>query len=504
MAFSLSEDQYIAIYGCTQRGINVKKILQQTGFSNFLFIDQKSTEYMDETVMTFFEFESAYKNSSEKVTIFISLQNAIEHQKIAERLSGCGYDKIIFLPANPRCNEKAAAQMRRYYNRLLTGKVCVAEQIPDYREIVEDTALYIKNGVIEDDSGYVKLWMHINNIFVNKAQTTVIDLHREYYGKCLAAVDHYQAVFKYFEVGEESEALWKYMSAQGYRNSDGSFSKVKIEDRYKLWCLYKNELNRGMSFFISSAPEVIANEWGGFNICDGLHRAVFLFMRGFSYLPVKMKRELFYQKYENSKLTKIREFMKNREMTCTITPIEHPAFYCFPCKMTHGEMDNLVSVQTYLGTMNLSGLNILDWGRCECYYARNMKKMAGDVKTGQIVGVVSTETEMEFVKLLLETLDIEGMRLCTESQIEQIFSVKYDIVFLMGKKFGSYRDWLESYGDHVSWLLFLEAGDLEFHENIEEVMKQGRFDRYKVLRKYYSEQETKVLAVLERYNNSCL
>lgn len=501
MAFYLENDQYIAIYGYTERGINLKKVLQREGFSHILFIDQRSVDDTEDIVMTFLEFKSTREYSNKNVTIFISLQNAIAHQKIAEELFESGYSKIIFLPANPRCNAETAARMRGYYNKLIMGKACLSEQIPDYREIVEEKAIYVKNGLIEEND-YVKLWMHVNNIFVNKAQTNVIDLHREYYGKCLAVVDHYQAIFTYFEKGEESEAIEKYMSAQGYINSDGSFSMDKIEDRYRLWCLYKDELNRGMSFFISSAPEVIANEQGGFNICDGLHRAVFLFMNGFSYLPVKMKKELFYQKFDDGKIIRIREFMKNHGMTRTITPIEHPAFYHFPCEMEHREMDNLVSIQKYLGTMDLSEISFLDWAGRECYYARNMRKMVEGIKTGQIVGMVSTETEMQFVKLMLELLDIKGIQLCMESQTEHIFSVKYNIVFAMGKKLSEYSNLLRNYSENMSWLLFLESGAQEFNENIEIIMQQGSFDRYKVLRKYYAEQETKVLAVLEKCTKS--
>lgn len=499
MEFCLEKNQYIVIYGYTERGINVKKILQKEGFSNLLFIDQRVVDSTDDIVMSFLEFRSVYGDENrENVTIFISLQNAVEHQNIAEKFFENGYSKIIFLPANPRCNEKNAAVMRCYYNKLIRGIVHLTERIPDYREIVEETALFINRGLIEDENDYVKLWMHFSNIFVNKSQTHVIDLHKEYYGKCLAVVDHYQAIFTYFEKGEESKALEKYISAQGYMNSDGSFLMDKIEDRYKLWCLYKDELNRGMSFFISSAPEVIANEQGGFNICDGLHRAIFLFMKGFSYLPVKMKKELFYQKYDDCKLVKIREFIKKQNMTSTITPIEHPAFYHFPHKVEYREMDNLVSIQKYLGTTDLSEFSFLDWGGCECYYARNMRKMLENVNPGQIAGVVSTEVEMQFMKLLLEILGIKDVQLWMEYQAEHIFSVIYDIVYVTGKKFSEYSNLFKSYSENSAWLLFLESGDQEFKKNKKAIMKQGRFDRYNVLRKYYAEHETRVLAVFEK------
>lgn len=498
MPFSLDRDNAVGIYGYTKRGLELEKFLKNSDFQDIFFIDQNQQQC--ENVYSFDELFDNEKKRDEDIMIFISLQNAITHSAIAEKFYAAGVDKIIFLPADITNNTNNAGVMRQIYNDLIGKSLDHINNIPLYSEIINKFELKSENAIIYQDKNRTVFWAPLNNIFVNNERKNIVEINKEYYGKCIASVDHYQAVFNYFENGENNPSLKKYMTAQGYVNDEGDYIFEKLKDRYRLWCLYKAEFNAGMDFFISSAPEMSVNENGGLNIRDGLHRIIFLYMQKLSYAPVTLNTDVFNKIYNNSELDNIREFMTGNKITKVKTPIEHPAFYRFACEKENREPSVLTCIQRYLGTINIEEYDILDISDYNSYFARNMSRMRTKSGNGHICAIETTLSEYLFAGHLNKLLKVKNIELELIGSLKEIASRKYDWVFALGKFQDSKKlDYQIPVLDKMTKQILFWESDFEIAQmKAEEILNKTSFQKFRLLYQYFDGIKTKMIIVFEK------
>lgn len=457
MAFRLAENEVVAIYGYTKRGIEIKEYLKEQGVYRIFFVDRRKVDN-NEIIYTYSEFASAYRDNI-NVRIIISLQNAMEHQKIADDLFRDNFCNIIFLPASKSGNTEKKCYMRKIYNQFIDGTFSVENEIPSYDEIFGRFCIKVENGIIQQEENEIIFWMKMQNIFVNNAREKVVEENLKYYGRNLATVKHYQALFEWFEKGIKNENFDEYIRVQNFFDEKGDYRIDKIIDRYRLWILYKEELNKGMDFFISSAPKMVMNNRGGLNITDGLHRCIFLYMQGFAYMPVKLNKTEFDRCFRTKALSEIVTFINENKLSCSITPIEHPAFYGFPCEKETVEPTVLDAVQKFIGVLPLEDMNILDVSDYNSYFARYMSKMKLHSGNGRIVTVEMQKEKYEFANLLNDLLGISDVEVVKSIDWEWDEKMQFDFVFLMGH-FDKYKSDLltmKKIGSITRKLLFIET-----------------------------------------------
>lgn len=498
MSFCLGKCIKIGLYGYTNRAKYIGSLLKEIGIEEIFFIDQNAKNITNENVYTLKEIIKKNHNQLEAISIIISLQSAVLHSKIAEIIHDAGINKIIFLPIGTECSLLESVSMRRYYNDLINGYINMEEEIYSYNEIVKKGVDY-KKGIIYQNKRITTFWAHVNNIYVNDYSENITEINKEYYGKPLAVIDHYQALFKYFQEGKDNESLRKYVQAQNYQKKDGTYDEKKLEERYELWNNYKVEFNRGMEFFISSAPEVSINKVGGFNIKDGLHRTIFLYLQELIYIPVTLKTEIFDYIYSKEKLAQVIQYMNEKRIRKLRTPIEHPAFYQFPCEKENREPSVLRSIQQYIGTIETYSWNILDISDYNSYFARIMSRRMKS-EEGYICSVETELQWYELAKKINELLNVQNVDLIYKDKINDLKNKNFHLVFALGRWSGdNYSPEIIALLDKITeGMLFWESHSKTADGEVKKILENTSFNNQKLLFQYYDGIDCKKVYVLEK------
>ena len=288
--YTFKKESKVALYGAATIGHILNQRLQKQGIDIIGFIDKRAEE------LVAFDGKPVYAIDNPKiprddVIIIIAVKNVFEHSRIAEILHQAGYSKIIYRPYNV-LDGGGAADERRLYDvyTLLTegeGDQDFIEGIPTYA--VEKPVLKNEAIIYQDKEwNFVRLpftilhtdrardgmslpisflWPHVS--FARYALSMPKGSAEELLGYCMAAGKEIAQI-------EPTEA-WK-------ENVIRSQSEVFLRMNY----MY----NLHPDFFIQNAPVVKWNEERKlFNLNSGKHRAVFQYVKGLDYIPVKMSRQ---------------------------------------------------------------------------------------------------------------------------------------------------------------------------------------------------------------------
>ncbi len=471
MAFKLQKTKHILIFGNNVRTSMVMSNLKEQGFTNITITDSK-LQVLDGDL----------KNT----VLFIAFQNALQHDKVAEDMWEKGFQNIVYLPTQGCVNDKKADLLRKMYNVVLYGKIDENMEIPSYEE-VKKRGLAVENGVISNEQGLVRFWARIENVYVNDICTKINKFGIQYYGVNLANVEHYRSLFELMGGKEECpENLKEYYEAQSYLVEGEKVAEDKLFDRYQLALMYKREMNKGMNFFISSAPIVVGNDYGGLHIKEGLHRAVFLMTQNLAYIPVMMSEREFYRMYsDNGALKKLRNYFRQKKIEETVTPIAHPAFYNFPAKKENCEPSVLTAVNRFLGIWGLEGKRILDMSDYNSYFARNAGRRSCKNAVEEIDSWEGDEISFQLAGLYNELLNIKNVNILSGSPPVSV--KEYDIVFIMGNHEGIFDniDLLKKMGENTKEMLFFEANINDIDEKKRMMMSEIGFAEYIAIHRYY-------------------
>lgn len=288
--YTFSKELNIYIYGVNQYSKNVKTKLQEVGLSVGAFIDRRARELQDIDGVPVIspQTDVLSKIKRDSCCVIIMLQNALQHDGIAEELFLKGIEKIIFVPMKRKYNIQIMYEMIEVYNSILLEPYSCFQEIPYYRELLNEEA------TIEKETEYIIKRVPADILYSNPVSNLKNDPNiLKYADAPIMSYKPYYDMLEYFEGGEREGDLEEYLKDYGVNscNYKHAFSnEMIILQRYELYKIWNEHFQQGMDFFCASAPAVCWNEKGYFNLLEGQHRSLFLVKKGIYFVPVRIHK----------------------------------------------------------------------------------------------------------------------------------------------------------------------------------------------------------------------
>lgn len=383
--FCLSRDLQIILYGANRYSDELYRALTDAGYDVAAVFDRRYKTLRERYPVPVYGLEDHPFAGLDKTNfcVMIMLQNAMQHEGIAMELLRQGFHKILFVPMESRLEEESALALRYQYNRLISGQFQLLREIPLLSEEILRPELDAAHAVIRDEGAVQIVWCPAELLYTNPARLCKEPSVLRYANVPLCSYFPYVSLFEYLR-GEGGESR-QYLSEYGVNSCKYPTSLTDaqvIVQRKTLLEIYQNALNKGMDFFISSAPPA---EWNAesrvFNLLEGQHRSLFLMTREFRYIPIRISREDF-RAWARGRAdeTPAACLEKNRGRLSVL----HPQYHRFSESADRGDLLQLESIQRYLGSgLNaerplLEGKRVLDLSGTFGYYARSALRMRAE------------------------------------------------------------------------------------------------------------------------------
>lgn len=479
MPYSLDKKKQIFIFGKSVRAEDLSNNLRKNAF-NKLYICSGELDTVCQEV-----------RANENDIWIIAFLNARKHKEYAKKLHNKGFNKIIFLPTDEAVKWESAIRIRQIYNYLLYGGVEKELQVPYYDEIIREP-IDTSNAVISEECGLITFYARVNSLFVDNDYKKY---NKSGYAISLVAVEHYRSMYEKMAGLETDETYYReYCEEQKFTEK---VCKEKTLDRYQLYHLFKSNINRG-DFFSASASIVKGNKNGVLHIKEGLHRAVFLMMQGWSYIPATISIKEFEAIYPTERILKIREFFEENHIKKTVTPISHPAFYNFPAEKEVSEPSVLTAIKRFWGVGGFRGKKILDISDYNSYFARNVGRVLWDYDEAMIESRETDELQFQLAALYNDLLNIQNVKVEFQPMLQ--LESSYDIVFLLGKmKFGSKNiDFLMDLDRYVQDAVVFECDLEDCEEQVRLFTENTEFRKHTFLHQYFNGITARKVLVFEK------
>lgn len=292
--YEWSRELKIILYGVNEYAVRLAGILRRDGFAIIAFIDRRADELKNVQDIPVYEMDDPYlRMKDQDRCVLIMLQNAMQHDEIAEKLSERGIEKIIYIPMRFGAHAKYAYELIEVYNAILIGNYQAIGKIPYYQYLK-----HIRQEQEEKQSGdYLTADVEADLIFTSQVEPA------PYADVPLVRFAPYTTLFEYLGANENLASVPKeYLERYGVKscNYTNTYTDQDIlRQRAELYELWNEHFQAGREFFRASAPLAQWNERGYFNLCEGQHRTLFLVTKGLRYVPVRLKRED-YEKWKGS------------------------------------------------------------------------------------------------------------------------------------------------------------------------------------------------------------
>ena len=279
--YDITRECQIVLYGFNVYTKNQVEILREQGFCCCGIIDccaETIKEYQGIKVVS----DITKLGDPRKVCVFIMLQNALNHMQVAHMLFQQGVHKIIFIPMEHNFYDREMqCELIIKYNAMLQNHYVLLKNIPyiseDFFERVTEPFCSVAMEFYND----IIAWVPAEKIYTTMAEPDGYD------NIPIAAFKPYISLFDFFE-GREAD-ISEYISLFGISALSGDDRKKEIVTKRKqLFDYFENEINRGLEYFIISAPNAQWNENGYLNLCEGQHRCVYLLNKGYRKIPVRV------------------------------------------------------------------------------------------------------------------------------------------------------------------------------------------------------------------------
>lgn len=422
----VNRNTQLIIYGAGEVGINTAKKLEQNGYKVIGFIDANKEGLGIVPGYIVYNLEKSKDLCDKNPAVIVALANGSIHQKVSNQLYELGFKYIIFLPLDCFINRTQKEQMIDNYNAILHGNAD-GILIEEYSDFIKP-CLNENEWIVKHDAEYV--WGYLNEeiLFSEsyenwKGDKTKLTGIEETYDRNIVLRKWYIALFDYLS-GKDSD-VERYFEVYAKTKTEDE-KKILLADRQHLYEIYNFEFNRGMGFFIETAPLVEWNEKGYFNLVGGHHRTIFLLIKGLKSYPVKMSKEDFNKWCNREKLGEMKELCKMQEKGVLNVPIPHPAFSNFWHIRENGSHTILESILEYLRDDNLTCMSAIDISSMEGFLARIM----GRAGIGRCTCIENEN--YNFVNCIFELLQISKIDLV--HNIHELNDKEYDIVFDLNVK----------------------------------------------------------------------
>jgi hypothetical protein len=313
MSYTISLDEPTLVYGGGIFGIGSAKRMITAGCNVVGIIDINPSQVKDSQVPVLTPDDAATKYPG--AFVWVCLANGVPHTEIALSLSCLGFERILFLPLY--FDSKTARSMIAAYNAFCIGSY--SAEIPSFNKLWSARA---EDYIISENSGFVTVRVHKNHIY-----TTDIVFNE--------MTDNPYSLHKI--LNNPYVPLEPYEPKVLLLNLNGFYKKRFCNARHELYDFMEVNLYANPDFFTNCPCACTLNENGHWEILDGNHRAAFLLIKGFTAIPVRVRREEFI-KYFNEENAEELMICCKKDGTLPFA-LEHPAFLRFPIK------DGIVSTQ---------------------------------------------------------------------------------------------------------------------------------------------------------------
>ncbi len=383
--FSFSKDLQVILYGANVCAERLSRLLFDAGYRVAAVLDRRYAELESACSAPVYGLEDHPFMALDKagLCVVITLQNAMQHEPIALELLRQGFHKILFVPMKSRLEEQTAQTLRFQYNLLLAGEFQMLKEVPVIEEAVIRPEIDTGRAVIREEGGLKIIWCPAELLYTNPPRLCAEPAIRRYANVPLHSYYPYVSLFEYLR-GMRS-GVQQYLDEYGVNSCKYKTPLTNTEvvlQRKRLLEIYKDALNRGMDFFISSAPPA---EWNAqykvFNLLEGQHRSLFLAMEGFRYIPIRVSQRDFEEWNRPCPDAGFPNWTDNSEESPHVL---HPRYHWINENSDRNDLLQLESIQEYLGGAGsdcqgmLEGRAVLDLSGTCGYYARNALRMRAE------------------------------------------------------------------------------------------------------------------------------
>ncbi len=280
MSFGITGKESIVVYGAGERGKRFAELFCGQGFYVKAILDRQRIESVNirgggggDLLISVVNPEEYTPDSKDEIVI-ISLLNGRLHDSVAQLLYQRGFEKMIYLPWKTENNMALMSDMRKIYNVILAGK-CRVDYIPEYADIVRNSF---------DDSRIDTadvIYMPMESLFTAGGQ--------QFGPENMINSERFFRLYAYLDKAEGN--CVDYLKEQIADSPDACNERMLLKDRYELFEYFEKAYQGYREFFEDSAPWVIWNQHGYFQLEDGFHRTTFLLYKGMQDVPVRIREE---------------------------------------------------------------------------------------------------------------------------------------------------------------------------------------------------------------------
>lgn len=256
----------IYLYGCNHRSEIVFRKLKNSGVGVTAFVDisKKGANIINPQELEFVD-------DKDNVCIYICMQNAMQHEIVADMLFRMGFHYIIFLPVSSKYNMQAY-KMVELWNKIYEEGIDFVIDIPRYENLINRDREK-KNNIIYAPMELIFTEKNIPNEYV------------KWRNKHISLYEPYNQLYRYIYEGRElpKEYLQENFDLHGKKKQS------TIRDRIILYEGLSSRMNNDSLYYHVMTCPVEVNESGVFNLKDGHHRANLAFHLGKDFLPVRVR-----------------------------------------------------------------------------------------------------------------------------------------------------------------------------------------------------------------------
>ena len=470
-SFCFSKDLKIILYGVSIHSENLYYSLDNAGYTVSCFFDRRYMELKDKLPIPVYSItDNPYlKLNKDKFCVIITLQNAIQHDSIAIELLAQGYCKIIFVPMKSKLKEEIELNLRFQYNILLTNQFHMLKDIPILHKNMLEKEVLAEHSIIKQEGKYLIIWCPTELLYTEFLREKKSSQALRYSNVPLYTFFPYINLFEYLQ--GNGNIIQPYFNEYGVNKrkfKDSFTDEDYLLQRRDLLEVYKQKLNQGMDFFISSAPRAEWNQqFGVFNLQEGHHRSVFLIMQEFRYIPIRISQDDFNRwNISVAKENILVDYLAEKRINL---PLLNPKYKKVNESADRNHVLQLESIQKYLcGDQNISKgmLNrktVLDVSHTYGYYARNAVRMHAE----KIVSYKTSLDITEIEKTIHEIEQIKGIKTLTDwKEVEkETYSSIFVIDALMDISSKEEKEkWIERYSKLCAeecFVLIRSSSDME-------------------------------------------
>lgn len=282
--YDITRECQIVLYGFNRYTKKQIEILREQGFSCRGIIDRCAEAIKGYQGIKLVS-DITELGDTGNVCVFIMLRNALNHMQVARTLYQQGVRKIIFVPMEQNFYDREVqCELIIKYNAMLQHQYASLKNIPyvseDFFERVTEPFCSVAMEFHDD----VIAWVSAEKIY------TTVKASDGYDDIPIAAFKPYISLFEFLEGGEAD--ISEYVSLFGISAVSGDDRKKEIVTiRKQLFDYFENEINRGLEYFVVSAPSAQWNENGYLNLRGGHHRCMYLLNKGYRKIPVRISYE---------------------------------------------------------------------------------------------------------------------------------------------------------------------------------------------------------------------